>query len=39
MSEVHSRLGLKTQFRDSQVNRRRKTQNPPGQNTRQAAHG
>jgi hypothetical protein len=38
MSEVHSRLGLKTPFRDSQVNRRRKTQNP-GQNTRQAAHG
>jgi len=38
MSEVHSRQGLRAQFRDSQVNRRHKTQNP-GQNTRQAAHG
>jgi hypothetical protein len=38
MSEVDSRQGLEAQFRDSQVNRRRKTQNP-GQNTRQAAHG
>ena len=38
MSQVHLRQGLRAQFRDSQVNRRHKTQNP-GQNTCQAGHG
>ena len=38
MSQVHLLQGLRAQFRDSQVNRRHKTQNP-GQNTRQAAYG